>query len=474
MTRPLQKRRWVGLLRWMARGVGQPGRGWPVCLASLVAFIVALPLPVGPRAEFVGAIPATGSASLSVGFTFSQRQAEYLDLPFCQTFQAALSLSPQVIRLGAYWDEIEPRRGHYDFSTMDWMLDDATARGLQVILTVGMKAPRWPEYYLPSWLQRRVRAQEKQISDDQTLRAHTLRFMEQVVRRYADRETIAFWQIENEPLDPSGPHDWQIGPDFLREEVTLVRRLDRHRRPIIVSMFVGTDPFTFLPPRRKELQDRAQTILEMADVLGLDVYPSRGLRIGGHDLYFDWSPWPWEQLVIDLQQRARQAGKEAWIMEAQAEPWEPARVVHTDPQPSRSARSSTALQIFERLRTAGFRTILFWGVEHWYLRRHRHQDMSWWDELSKVFLGTAERAAGTEVAQEMARSASTQASASRQGDWLASGAAGWLGLSVRQRSQYRAGDCAERFAPQQRILLGNLPGEIPNWWRAGQDIRRSG
>src|SRR5687767_14817772 len=121
---------------------------WASLLGSV---LIVLPVAWGITA------PASGqprpARSIALGFTFSQRQTEYLTLQWDDVFDAALDLSPTIIRLGAYWDEIEPYEGVYDWSTLDAQLDRADERDLDVILTVGMKAPRWPEYFLPSWLE---------------------------------------------------------------------------------------------------------------------------------------------------------------------------------------------------------------------------------------------------------------------------------------------------------------------------------
>jgi hypothetical protein len=143
---------------------------------------------------------------IALGFTFSQRQAEYLELPWDEVYDAALDLSPTIIRLGAYWDEIEPVEGVYDWSTLDAQLDQADERGLDVILTVGMKAPRWPEYFLPTWLEPRLELDDgATVSERAELRQRTLAFVERVVQRYRGHDAVAYWQVENEPLDPSGP-----------------------------------------------------------------------------------------------------------------------------------------------------------------------------------------------------------------------------------------------------------------------------
>jgi glycosyl hydrolase family 42 (putative beta-galactosidase) len=338
-----------------------------------------------------------GTPQTEVGVTFSRRQAEYLGLPWQKTFSDVLELSPTVVRLGAYWDEIARRRDVYDFSTLDWQLARLPAQNYRVVLTVGMKAPRWPEYYLPSWLMRETKiGQRGTISDDPLVQAEALRFVEAVVTRYQDNPAIAYWQVENEPLDPSGPRQWKIGADFVAQEVALVRSLDHLERPVILSMFVDTPPpLASLPPWRSHDESRARALLDMADILGLDVYPSRGIRFFGRDLYLNWSGWAWERPAVSLRQIALQLGKDAWIMEAQAEPWEPSRLVYLEDGQSKSVQPGTAADTFGRLSNGGFGTILLWGAEHWYMRQERHDDRSWLDTLRPLFRSN-DQLAGTD------------------------------------------------------------------------------
>src|SRR5262249_6794078 len=139
----------------------------------------------------------------------------------------------------------------------------------------GMKAPRWPEYFLRSWLERASALPSgARVTDNSRVRRHTLDFITQIVGRYRDRDAIAYWQVENEPLDPARANSWRIGEDFLREEVALVRRLDPRGRPVVVNMFVSPETPSWLPFRYHEARERAEAILEVADILGLDIYPS--------------------------------------------------------------------------------------------------------------------------------------------------------------------------------------------------------
>ena len=302
----------------------------------------------------------------SLGFTLSPRQTEYLALDWGETVKAAMGLSPGLVRLGAYWSEIEVEPGRYDFSALDAALHEVRYPDRQIILTVGMKAPRWPEYYVPVW-----RQQTQVVS-----------FTAAVVSRYGHNDLVDYWQVENEPFDPSGEHRWRISEELLKEEIALLRRLDRRQRPIIATMWVKTHPLARLDVGQRL---RARRLLSLVDVLGLDVYPSVGQRVMGKNVYVDWSHWYWEAAAARLRRLAERLGKQAWVMEAQAEPWEPGHLVHVDPKPSRSMRPETAVQICERLRRAGFRDILLWGVEHWWMRVVRHRDSTWWDAMGRLY-----------------------------------------------------------------------------------------
>lgn len=320
--------------------------------------------------------PRGGSLEVAAGFTYSQRQADYLGVPWQDTFRAATRLGSGLIRLGAYWDEIEPRPAGYTFSRLDWLLDEAERAGQQVVLVVGMKAPRWPEFFMPTWLQQRLEVPRGGVvTRDQELRWRALEFVRQVVWRYRDRGVITAWQVENEPLDPSGPWRWRIGADFLEREIAEVRRLDRGRRPVVVSMFVHVDPLSLLLP----LDERAETILQSADVLGLDAYPVRGVRLLGLDFYLNWNGWAWERTLQRYASFAAQRGKQVWITEAQAEPWEPGRVVHVEAEDGPSLGPAAAAAIVSRLHAVGFEPILLWGIEHWYMRKTLHGDAGWWN-----------------------------------------------------------------------------------------------
>lgn len=343
---------------------------------AMVAILLAPSTAVAPGADV---------DVLRIGLTFSPREATYRDLPWRQTFHAALDASPALLRVGAYWNEIESLPGAYDFSTLDWLLDQASVRRQQVLLTVGMKAPRWPEYYVPRWLASRLSvADEAQVSDEPRLRAATRALLAATVEHVRERSVVVAWQVENEPLDPAGPHRWRIGADFLAEEVALVRALDPHHRPIVVNTFVDTQPLAALPGARAGLWARSQQALGLADVLGLDVYPSRTLRLASVELTASWPAFLWSGVLADLHQAAAAHGKDAWIVEAQAEPWRSGGQVPPPAWPGASVGPSSVAPVLNQFAAAGFRTVLLWGIEHWEARRSQNQDASWWKAVSSL------------------------------------------------------------------------------------------
>jgi hypothetical protein len=352
--------------------------GRVVAAAVLLAVLSTALLRIPNRAA-----PQAARPSVDFGFTFSERQADYLKLPWREAFQAAMDLDPNLVRLGAYWDDIEPRPGAFDFSTLDWLLDNMPPQS-SVLLTVGMKAPRWPEYYLPAWLPRDRLSNGADVASDPAVRQATLDYIRAVVEHEKDRPNIRYWQVENEPLDPSGPRHWRIGAGFLEQEIALVRSLDP-TRPIAGNLFVDTSPLGLLPSQAAALRDRARTILGLADILGLDVYSVRPVATGHVQLSLSWPLWEWEPRLLALQRLGAAAGKQTWISEAQAEPWAPSRLVDTRATPAGKTSPALTSTTVQRLQADGFSTILFWGVEYWYMRSERYQDADWWSRMLPFF-----------------------------------------------------------------------------------------
>lgn len=283
--------------------------------------------------------------TVCVGASFSMRRCAALGLVPESTFTRVLELGFGLLRVSAYWDQV--RRDGY--AALDSMLDAARRVRQPILLTVGMKAIRWPEFYVPPDL-RPVEGRGGRIGIDSALTQEALAFVSATVERYRDRSEIVAWQVENEPFNRSGPQRWWIDPLFVRREVQSVRELDA--RPIVLNAFAHFDarlddesrPRHGLLGMRRLVPE--MEILDVADILGLDVYKA----IAGRTAAADWAESAERWLCIATRRR-----KAAWITESQAEPWA-----------SPSFAPDDMIAMHAQLMRAGFSTILLWGCEHWF------------------------------------------------------------------------------------------------------------
>jgi hypothetical protein len=295
-----------------------------------------------------------------LGATYSHREIARLKLKSNQSFQQALSLNLDLLRLGLYWDEVEPTPGKYNFKAIESLLKQCQKRQQKVVLSIGMKAPRWPEFFLPQWL--------KINYPDQAVQ-QVVAFIYESVKKLQSYDCIAYWQVENEPFDRSGPNKWSIPFQLLRKEVELIRQLDS--RPIHINMW--GDTITRSPYYAKAAQ--------LADTVGLDIYYHQPTNKDYHgprfrNWQFDW--WRWKQ-------RFKGQFKPLWITELQAEGWEK----HDSLKFSATPGSISPASLTSNLKSAAQlkpEVILFWGLEYWLWQKGQGRPQLWdkAEELIKV------------------------------------------------------------------------------------------
>lgn len=316
---------------------------------------------------------------MQLGTTFSPRRAAAVGVDYQAGFEVLLKMGFRVIRLAAYWSDIE-RDG---YGQLDWLMDQARAARQPVVLTVGIKAVGWPEFYVPSDVFTHPPADGQDVALDEGLRARALPFLEQTVARYKGYPNLMAWQVENEPLNRSGPHRWWIDRAMLHQEVQLVTGLDP-ARPVVVNTFGhfnlildrASAPSTFdlaslLGFDNRSAEREILALLRSGDVLGFDVYMKIGYRFLGSDHYTqaarDWAPQigKWRGVAAGEQ-------KKVWITEAQAEPWQASAGAKLSFTPDRMEK------LVDDLKGEGFSTVLLWGAEYW-LMRDQLGDRSWLD-----------------------------------------------------------------------------------------------
>lgn len=287
----------------------------------------------------------TYPAKIKFGVTFSPSYARYLKLDWEKTYIRILDeLKVTNLRIPSYWNSLEPEEQQNDFSETDFMLDEASKRGVKVILVVGARQPRWPECQYPFWAKKKSLGQRQQA---------TLQFVQKVVERYKSHEVIWAWQVENEPFafwfgENCDPPDKK----FLQEEVKLVKMLDNKRAVIVTDS--------------GEWGSWVDS-LQSADILGISVY--RKSYNQSIDLYttYPFLPGMYQLKAALIKALSGNQNKQVIVTELQVEPWVQKAIPDTAlEQQTRLFTPQDFKDIIQYTQKTGFDEAYLWGVEWWY------------------------------------------------------------------------------------------------------------
>ena len=293
-----------------------------------------------------------------IGTTYSHRFAQFLQLDPIQSLHAIIALKFDIIRLACYWDEIQKDSKTYDFSTIKQLLDICEKNNQKVILTVGMKAPRYPEFYIPSFLQ---------SNNPQKVLPECLLFIEKTIRELDGYSCIHYWQVENEPLDEVWPLKQCIEIDDLKKEIDLVRILDSKRK-IIVNFWGNSN----------NVEETIKLTVSLTDIVGLDIYYRQFLRkIIGRAQYC--GPSLSDNSFKNL---CELSSKPIWITELQAEPWESGPIAYKQDK-TKSMSPEILKNNFLKAKALNPKAILFWGSEYWLWRKQKG-DVSYLKTVSDI------------------------------------------------------------------------------------------
>lgn len=267
------------------------------------------------------------------GVSYSPRYAKELDLDPKQTYLSILDdLKVKNIRLSAYWDEIEPKENHFNFTDLDWYIEEASKRNTKVILAVGYKLPRWPECRAPKWLEKGLDVEYRQ--------ERQLLMLQTVIDYYNKNSSVTTFQLENEPLLRFGICP-EIDREFLKKESKYVHTLTD--KPIIIT---DTGELRFW-----------KTPMELSDIFGTTLYRVVNTPLFGQ---FEYPLRPYfYRIKSDLIRKAfAPHNQKTIIAELQAEGWG-----------EKSINTFPLGQFIENVtfaRKTGFSESYFWGVEWWY------------------------------------------------------------------------------------------------------------
>jgi Beta-galactosidase len=302
------------------------------------------------------------SIPLQLGVSFIPDYAQSLGVDPQATMQALTSIGVKQFRLVSYWSDIEPTKGTYDFSQLDWEFKDAEAAHAKIILTVGLRQPRWPECHMPTWA-----ANEPQSVWQPQLES----FMSAVVNRYKNSPSLESYQLENEYFLKGFGDCTNFSRSRLVSEYNLVSHTDP-KHPIIVGRSNNAIGFPVGSPKPSEYS--------------ISIYK----RVWDGTLTHRYLEYPfpaWFYAFIAGTQKIFEH-RDMVVGELQAEAWPPNG--QTIPQTSlaeqnKSMNANRLISRFQYGKATGMRNINLWGAEYWYYRMVKLHDPSLWNVAKQEF-----------------------------------------------------------------------------------------
>lgn len=305
------------------------------------------------------------------GVSFSEQYAKELGVDWQANYIALLDdMKLRNFRLMTYWDDGEPQKGVYNFTDLDWQVNQAAQRGAKVSLSIGLRQPRWPECHEPAWA-KELPAESPEWTADLS------DYIKTTVNRYKNNPALSSYQLENESLNTwfGDCRTKAANRQRLIDEFNLVKQLDPNH-PVLMSL---SDEHG-LPVGQPT-----------PDAYGFSVY-----RIVWNDktpIHFyvtypapDW----WHRLRSGIIKITKH--RNVFIHELQMEPW--------GPKPTKEMsikdqdRSMGTQQIKKNMvfgRKVGAKDIYIWGGEWWYWRKTTLNDPRPWNavkqELTKYQTG---------------------------------------------------------------------------------------
>ncbi len=320
---------------------------------SLCVFLIVLGSMYGIGRWYIA---SESSKPLHLGTSFIPDYAESLGVDPEANFKALLSINVKQFRLVSYWSDMEQTKGTYDFSQLDWQFKDAETSHAKIILTVGLRQPRWPECHAPTW----TSSEPASVWQPQLYS-----FMSAVVERYKNSPALQSYQLENEYFLKGFGGCTDFSRSRLVSEYNLVMTLDPNH-PIIVSRSnndIGTPigkptPDMFSVSIYRRVWDAAVTKRYIQ-------YPYPGWYYG---------------FLAGVQKIT--TGKDMMIGELQAEAWPPHGQSITSTSLSEQNKSLDANRLqdtFNFGKSTGMKSIDMWGAEYWYYRMEVLHDPSLWN-----------------------------------------------------------------------------------------------
>ncbi|HVC36273.1 MAG TPA: beta-galactosidase [Candidatus Dormibacteraeota bacterium] len=336
------------------------GKGQKTAIIGLMLVMLAIGTMYGLGEWY---IQTEKHKPLELGVSFIPDYAQSLKLDPKTTMDALLNIGVRHFRLVSYWNDIEPSPGNYDFSQLDWQFKKAEARGAKIILTVGLRQPRWPECHAPPW----VNLNKAQT----TWQPELLNFMKATIERYKNSPSLEAYQLENEYFLKGFGICTNFDRQRLVDEYQLVKSLDQFH-PVIIGRSNNAIGLPIGQPQ--------------PDEFSISIY-KRVWDANFSHRYLEY-PFPAWFYGFLAQTQMIVNHRDMLIGEMQAEAWPPNLKSITQASLSEQNKSLNARRLNNRFNYAeatGMRQIYMWGAEYWYYRLVVLHDPSLWNVAQQQF-----------------------------------------------------------------------------------------
>jgi len=294
------------------------------------------------------------------GISFSPDHASSLGLDWKETYIAMLTdLKPTYIRIAAMWSDIEHDEGTYDFSNVDWMMEQAVQQKTKVVLVVGQKAPRWPECHVPGWVSG---------IDSSAYHEKLLAYVKAVIEHYKDNPALELWQVENEAFIRFAFGECaRFDTEAVSDELEYVRQLDPAHK--IVMTDSGELSTWRLPAT-------------LSDIFGTTLY--RKVRTPqGYVFSYNFLPAGFYRLKAALWGKSFDS---FFVSELQGEPWftTGSPLDTSVSEMEKTMNSDTLANNMSYATHVGASRVYLWGVEWWYFMKTQKNDSRYWDLIQQT------------------------------------------------------------------------------------------
>lgn len=299
---------------------------------------------------------------MQLGVSFIPDYAQSLGLNPEANMDALLGIGVKHFRLVSYWSDGEPTQGQYNFSQLDWEFQKAQAAHAKIILTLGLRQPRWPECHMPTWASQEPESEwQPQLEN----------YMQAVIERYKNSPSLESYQLENEYFLQGFGTCTNDSRSRLISEYNLVKRLDP-KHSIIVGRSNNTLGFPVGQPQ--------------PDEFSISVY-RRVWDANVTHRYLEYPQPAWLYAFLAGTQKIF-LHKDMIIGELQAEAWPPHGQTIPETSLSEQNKSMNAKILqgdFNFGKATGMRSIYMWGAEYWYYRKVVLHDPSLWNVAKQEF-----------------------------------------------------------------------------------------